>query len=160
MPTRRTAGALALVALLAACTPQPPSPETQIRARLEAAERAIEARDLDAVLEGVAPTYAGPRGQTKRDLELLLRYLFLRHQDIRLLTQLRSLELMPPNAAEVTLLVAMAGQGSPEQALTSLQADVYRFTLRLQTEDSETWRVVDADWRPATPSALLTWPPG
>jgi len=49
-------------------------------------------------------------------------------------------------------MAATSGGALPD--LRSLSADVYRFDIRMADEDG-VWRVVGADWSPATVKDLL-----
>ena len=128
------------------------SPESRIRAALSRGETAIEAKDL-ATLKGlISGAYVDGSGRDRRAVLGLLRYHFLRHETIHLLTRVQEITFPEPESARTSLFVAMAGEpilGAED--LPRLQADLHRFDLALR-EDAGTWRVTRADWRRAAAS--------
>jgi hypothetical protein len=146
---------LLLAAALSAqgCRDGGESPEEQIRRFIDAGVQAAEDRSADALTELVHDNYIDQQGRNRKQLGLLSRAYFMRHQNIHLFTRIDSIEFLAENQASVSLLVAMAGTViSDVDALASLSARVYRFELQLIKEDD--WRLRHASWGPANLSAF------
>jgi hypothetical protein len=121
-----------------------------VRAVVAALEDGAEARDADALRERVSERYRDARGQDRRAASALVAFHFLQNRSVHLLVRVREVAIAPDGEARVDALVAMAGVPIPApEALAGLRADLHRFDLRLREEDGE-WRVVWADWQPAT----------
>jgi hypothetical protein len=152
---RRAALALAAALLLGGCRGAPDDPEAQVRALVRDAVAAAERKDVGALRAMVSERYADDQGQDKRAVEALLRLHFLRNQSIHLYTRIRSVELAPPDRAQASVLVAMAGVPiASEEQLPGVRADLHRFELELAREDGA-WRVQRAAWRRTEPGEFL-----
>lgn len=119
--------------------------EEQIRALIESAEIAAEARDVSDLMEWVADDYTDERGANKDELQQLLRAYFVMHPKIELLVNVGEIELETANRARVQVDVAMLGTrmgGGPEQA--SLAGDLEALQVELRRIDGD-WRVSRAD---------------
>lgn len=127
--------------LLAGCS-EPTSTEAAIRTTIEQAELAAEARDLGDIRALIAEQYADRRGNEKKEIENLLRLIFLAHQSVHLAVHIESIDIRGPDVADVIALVGMAdtADGLPD-------VDLYQFDVRLVSDDGEDWQVIDADWR-------------
>ena len=128
------------------------SPESRIRAAFSRGETAAEAKDLATLKRLISEEYADGSGRDRGAVLGLLRYHFLRHETIHLLTRVREITFPEPEFARTSLFVAMAGEpilGAED--LPRLQADLHRFDLTLR-EEAGTWRVTRADWRRAAAS--------
>lgn len=143
LPLLLLAGPLAMV--LAGCGSADP-PEVQVRAVIEAAEKAVEARDVSAVMELVSPEYRDVEGRQTRDLSQYLRGYFIANQSIHLLTRIDSIEFPATGVAEVALVVAMVGQEAEADSAWDLAADIHQIKLTLMQEGND-WRVTHADPR-------------
>lgn len=151
---------LAVVALaVAACGSDPGAPEDRVRAVVARAEAAARDRELGTVKAFVSEHYADAQGRTKRDVDQVLAFHFLRNQRIHLLTRIAAVELQEPGRARAEVLVAMAGGplAGPEDLLRT-RADLMRFDLELTDEGGDDWKVVAASWRRARPEDFLTTP--
>lgn len=140
---------LGAVTCVAACSPVPVTPEERLRQTLRSGEEAARARDLGGLRELIAEDYRDPQGHEKRDLVRFLAGLFLRHQNIHLLSRIQALEVQGDEGA-ATVLTALAAHAID---LESLRADVYRLDLRFALRDGE-WRLREAQWRPASRADL------
>lgn len=142
---------IALLALAtAACGGGDATPEARVRSTLAAIEAAAEARDVAGVKEHVSESYRDAAGRDRRAVGALAFAHFQRNASVHLLTRVSALEIPAPGEARAEVLVAMAGRPIPSvEALPALRADLYRFELTLRDEDGD-WRVVAAQWRPAT----------
>ena len=129
---------------VAACGRDPQSPEQSIRSWLEAGELAAEARDRGALMEMVSPAYSDPRGNERADIDKLLRFYFLRQQEILLTVRINDIVLHADTAASVTITVGMLGV---RESLSGLAANAYRFEFEIQREGDD-WQLIAARWSP------------
>ena len=140
---------LASLLLLQACSGTEDSPEAQVRAFVDAGVEACVARSAGDIRELLHRDYADQRGNNAEQLTKLLRAYFFRHKNIHLFSRIDTIEILDDNRASVTLHVAMAGTViSDVEALAGLRAEVYRFELQLERE--ETWQLRHASWSPAS----------
>lgn len=119
--------------------------EEQIRALIDSAETAAEARDVSDLMDLVADNYADDRGSDKDELQRFMRAYFVMHPKIELLVTVGEIELETANRARVQVDVTMLGtrlDGGPEQ--TSLTGDLESLRVELRRVDSQ-WRVSRAD---------------
>ena len=130
--------------LLAACG-KPDSPEAQVRAVVQEAKDAAEARDASRLFDLIDPGYRDPRGYGADDLKRYLRGWLIAHQSVRLLTRVNSIEFPAEDLARLAVTVGMVGREAGGEAW-NLAADVYDLDVTLAREDSE-WRVIRAEWR-------------
>jgi len=82
---------LMITSLLAACAAAS-SDEDKVRAAIDSAEKAAEARDVSDVLDLVADNYADSAGMDKAQLQTFLRGYFLSHPKIELLVKVENVE--------------------------------------------------------------------
>lgn len=137
-----------LVLALGACGGPQESPENRIKQLVADGEKAAQARDISTLGELVADGYQDERGYDRRTVLRIVQGLFLRNQDIHLLTVVRDLQVEGAEASAV-VLVAMAGRPiESAQSLVNLNADLVRFDVDFVREDGD-WRVHAADWRRA-----------
>lgn len=118
-------------------------PEQQVRAALEAAETAVEARDVSAVLDLVSPDYTDSDGRKRDELGRFLRGYFIANQSIRLLTRIESLEFPAADVAEVAMQVGMVGREAEADSAWNLAADLYRIDLTLMRDGGD-WLITHA----------------
>lgn len=137
------------VLFLGACSSQRDTPEAQVRALLKRGEAAAEKKETAILRQLISDKYSDSQGQNKKSIEALLRFYFLRHESIHLLTRVQSLTFPEPLRAQAVVLVAMAGQPiSGKEELERLRADLHRFEITLINENKE-WKVMRAEWRQA-----------
>jgi len=122
------------------------SPEDEVRAVVEAAEEAAEARDASALLDLVADDYRDPRGNGAEEIRRYLRGFLVTHQSIALLTRIDAIELPATDLARVQATVGMVGKEAEAAGTWDVAADLYEFDVTLAHEDGE-WRVTRAEWR-------------
>ena len=131
--------------LLVACGPSA-APEEAIRLWLAEAQSAAEGRDHGRLMDMVSPAYADTRGNDRDDIDRMLRLMFLRSQNILLVSKIDELALLgdpvEASAATVSLTVGMAGSDS---GIRGLSADAYRFELELEKYD-DGWQLIGARW--------------
>ena len=140
--------ALAALAALPGCARETADPEAEIRALVDAGERAAEARDLDAIMALVSGEYAAPDGRTRRDLSLYVQGLLALHPRLGLFVRVESVELQGPEHARAAVRVAAVG--SRGAAAGGLAADSRLVDLGLRRDGGE-WRVVSARWSDRAP---------
>lgn len=139
----------------AACSSKPESPEAQVKAFVERAEKAAAEGDVGALQELVSDAYRGPGGQDKEALGSMLTFHFLRHKRVYTLTRIVDLQLPEPDRARLGLITAAAATPlDGARTVTDIRGDVFRFDLDLARDDDE-WRVTRAAWRRADPADLL-----
>lgn len=144
-----TAMWLACFPLLVSCSATENTPEAQVRAVLKQGEAAAEKKETGVLRQMVSDRYSDSQGQDKKAIEAILRYYFLRHESIHLLTRIQAITFPEPNVAQAIVLVAMAGQPiSRTEELDRLHADLHRFEITLANENRE-WKVIRAEWRRA-----------
>lgn len=99
------------------------------------------------------PNYRDQRGNRRDQTVLMMRGLFLRHKNVYLFSKIGRIDLHSEIQASVYMHVAMAGSSiSDIAALAGLRARLYEFELHLIKD--ETWRVLQARWRPAELSEI------
>jgi hypothetical protein len=141
--------------LLAGACRDKRSAQDRVRDELAALERAVEEKDFSRVREGMSAAFVGPEEMDRGGVMALLQVRLRARPQVHLLTRLLGLELAEPGLVRADLLVAMAAVPieGPE-ALPRLEADLYRFQLRLREEDGR-FRVIAAWWEPARLDAFL-----
>jgi hypothetical protein len=127
---------LALTAAFGACSGQPDR-ETAVRATLEAAEQAAEARDVGAAIALVSADYGDEAGRDRAALRGFLRGWLALNPNVELLVTVERIEFPDANRARAWLLVASVSRGA------GLTVDGDRFVVELVDEDGE-WRLLRA----------------
>jgi hypothetical protein len=137
------------VALAGACSGDRDSPEAQVRALLAQGEAAAEKKEASVLRRMISEKYSDSQGQDKKIVESILRYYFLRHESIHLFTRIQQITIPQTDAAQATVMVAMAGQPIADaKDFERLNADLHRFEITLAKENGE-WKVTRAEWRRA-----------
>jgi hypothetical protein len=138
----------ACLALFAACTPPPETSEEALRRTIAQAGGAAEKRDLRNLAELLSDDYRDGQGRDREALLGTLRYYFLGHQSVYLLTRIGSVELRGEEQAQAVVLVALAGEPlSDPHEPTFLRASLYRFEFDFIREGG-LWKVRQARWQP------------
>ena len=133
---------LACSVLLGACGGAETGPEEQLRQWVTIANQAAEAKERRKLVGMISPAYADPRGNDRDDIEVLLRFYFLRQHRIKLLTSIDDVRLYGDSAAEIDLTVGMAGTKDGDFGFS---ADAYRFALELELDGDE-GQLIGARW--------------
>lgn len=120
------------------------SPEAQVRATVDRAEEAIEARDTSDVMDLMSPDIRDHHGRTREDLANWLRGYFLTHPTLHVLTRIERIEFPAPDLARVELTAGVFGPNPG--ASVDLAPEVYRLRVELQHLDGE-WRFSYAERR-------------
>lgn len=112
-------------------------------------ERWIGEREADAeeknrrfLLANMSEAYTDGRGNSRDDIDSMLRLWFLRADNITLLTSIDEIVVIDETAAEVVMTVGMAGT---DDGGLGLRADAYRFELEL-VHNGEDWQLIAAQW--------------
>ncbi len=136
-------GAASLMALLlVACGDERSAPEEEIRAWVEAVHLAAEDKDRGAIIDRVSEAYIDGRGNSREDVNNIIRVMFLRQSTIVIFPTIDSIEVIDGTAANVEVTVGMA---ATNQSALGLSADAYRFELELERGDSD-WMLISARW--------------
>ena len=127
-----------------------------MRQAIDTVVKAVNERKLGPVVAAISEQYSDEDGNRKEQIVGYLRAQFILRQNLYLVVKLSSLECPEPGRARV---VAVRGHGCATSGgalpdLRNLSADVYRFDIRMADEDG-VFRVVGADWSPATVKDLL-----
>ncbi len=127
---------------LAACGPSG-TPEEQVRALVDEAESAAEARDASALKDFVADDYQDRQGRSADDVRALLHGWLVAHPSVNLLTRIDSITLEGTELARVEVTVGLLGREAKGASDWNLAFEVERLDVRLAREDGE-WRVIGA----------------
>lgn len=141
---------LVALALALGCGRGAETPEDQVRRVLAALEAAAEARDVGALKEHLSEAYKDAQGNDRRTVLGMATGHFMRNKSVYVFSRIAQVEIPDPGSARAEALVALAGTPIVDAgALPRVNADLYRFDVRLRDEDG-TWRVISAAWQPAT----------
>lgn len=140
IPSRRAAAA-GLCVLLFGCGGAGPGPEDELRAWVRRGQEAIEDRDRGTLVDMISPAYTDARGNSRDDIGNLLRYYWLRHDRLALLTRIDEITVVGVTAAELELQVGTAGVGGD----AAFRADAWHLELELERKDEE-WLLIAARW--------------
>jgi hypothetical protein len=120
----------------------PTGPEEQVRAVIEEAEQAAEARSIGRLAKLVSDDYDDGRFQ-RDELLTWVRAWLIAHQSVNLVVRVDELELMGLELARVRATVGLLGREAGESF--ELAMDIREFDVTLALEGSQ-WRVIRADW--------------
>ena len=133
---------IACITGLSACGGREAGPEEQLREWVNRGEAAAEAKQRRELIDMISPAYTDTRGSDRNDIENMLRVYFFRQSSITLLIRIEELRVFGDSAAEIELIVGMAGQND---AVLGFSADAYRFQLELE-RDGDDWLLISARW--------------
>jgi len=141
--TRPASLAVLMILLsLGACGGPPSAPEEAIRDWVSSGVEAAKAKERRQLVGMISPAYVDARGNKRDDIENILRWYFLRMNNVQLVTSIEDITVIGETAAEVVLKVAMAGTRS---GALGFSADAYRFALEL-AHDGDDWQLISARW--------------
>lgn len=129
-------------AWLAACGGATGTPEEEIRAWVRQGTEFVEAENRRGLVNMISTAYADGRGNTRDDLDDRFRLVFLRANNITLLTSIDEIRLHGDSAADVLLTVGMAGT---DGGFLGIDADAYRFEMELERNGGD-WQLIGARW--------------
>ncbi|MGK0360512.1 MAG: hypothetical protein ACI9U2_002825 [Bradymonadia bacterium] len=145
-------GALALTAVVfvlgcsSGCGTKPKSPEAAVRQTVSAIEKAVEEKDLDAIIERVAKGYRDKDGNNRKGLRAMLAMRFFRQGSIHAVVRVSDVQFPAKTTAVAKLAIAVAGTPLPENGvLDGLRADIFDMTITLTLND-DAWQVSGARW--------------
>jgi len=141
---------LLLFFLLVGCSGEVETPEQQLSRLVQAAELAVENRDLSAAMAFVDEGYQDKEGRGWPQIRGLLAGYLLRHPSIHILSKIDSIELNGEREADMVVLAGLAG--STQEAETPLgqwRGRLIRLALNFQRNQSGEWRLMKAEWRAA-----------
>ena len=127
--------------LVTACGREASDPENEIRAWIAAGVEAAQNEERREIVSMISPTYTDARGNSRDDIENILRVYFLRTDNVTLVTRIEDIRIVGDDVAEVDLTVGGAGASSN---VLGFSADAYRFSLELIRD--EDWRLISAQW--------------
>ncbi len=133
---------LLMLAPIAGCGGDVSDPENQVRAWVDAMHVAAEEKARRDIVTNISPAYVDTRGNSRNDIDNLLRVYFLRQNKIALLNSIDEISVINGTAAEVSMTVGMAGTNN---RAFGISADAYRFELELE-HDGDDWRLISARW--------------
>jgi hypothetical protein len=131
-----------LFLLASACGGPDESPEDAIRAWVRDGHHAAEAKDRGALLDMISPAYADARGNSRDDIGNMMRFYFLRQNQVVLISRVDEVEVFGDSAANLVLQVGMAGSNDN---VLGFSADAYRFEMELERDGSD-WMLIAARW--------------
>jgi ketosteroid isomerase-like protein len=138
--------ALLAIALAAGCA-RHGTPEDEVRAVIDAAKQAAEARDVSGVTALLADDFRDAGGAGRDDARNMLRGYFIANQSVHLVTKVESIDFPGADLARVTATVAMAGRERDPSTALGVSASVYEFDVTLVRQGGD-WKVWRAAWRP------------
>ena len=134
--------AVAAALLLAGCGAAPQGPEEAVRDWVRKGHEAAENKDRGALVDMISPAYADARGNTRDDLDNMMRFYFLRQHKVALVTRIDDITIHGDSAADLVLQVGMAGTSDNTLGFS---ADAYRFEMELE-QDGDEWLLIAARW--------------
>ena len=120
------------------------APEEEIRALVDAAETAAEARDASDLKSLVADDYEDGEGRDASEVRTLLHAWLVAHPSSSLLTRIDSIELEGTELARVQITIGVLGRRAGSDAAWDLATDVHRLDVRLARDDDGEWRAIRA----------------
>jgi hypothetical protein len=133
---------LTIVLGVASCGGEHLGPEAEIRAWVDAMQQDAEDEKRRSIIDRIAEGYADGRGNSRDDIDRMLKLWFLRRDGITLLVNIEDIEVIADTAANVRLTVGMAGTGA---GVFGISADAYRFELELGAGGGD-WELLSARW--------------
>jgi len=131
-----------LCVCLSACGGPAQGPEEALRAWVSQGHELAEAKDRRALVAMISPAYTDARGNSRDDIENLFRLYFLRQNKVALITRIEELNIYGDSAAEVVLVVGMAGTNN---GALGFSADAFRFEMEFELDDDD-WLLTSARW--------------
>lgn len=130
-----------LLATLCACEP-PTDAETALREWVARGEAAASREDRRELMDMISPAYADARGNSRDEIDRMLRLLFLRQDNVKVVTHIEAIKLYGETAADMLLTTGMAGS---DESLLGLRAEAVRFEFELERDGRE-WLLTGARW--------------
>ena len=138
--------AAALITLAACNSGAPLSDEAQLRAVLEKMELGAETRSLSDIMDHVSNNYKDPKGNDIEALKKLIRFQFIRNQNINIFSKVNEIEVLE-KAATVEMSLAMtSGKLDLSKPTNRLRADTFKFSL-LFSREKNLWLLKSGTWQ-------------
>jgi hypothetical protein len=128
--------------LLGACGEPVSGPEESLREWVAQGRQAADDKDRSSIVRMISPTYQDGRGNSRDDIEKLLRGYFFRMHDVALMSRIEELNIFGETAAELVLVVGMA---ATHDGTLGFSADAYRFEMELERQGDD-WLLLGASW--------------
>ncbi len=129
--------------LLGACGGGPVSgPEESLREWVAQGQKAADEKDRPSMVQLISPAYQDGRGNSRDDVERILRGYFFRMHDVAMMSRIEELNIIGETAAELVLVVGMA---ATHDGTLGFSADAYRFEMELEREGDD-WLLLGARW--------------
>lgn len=138
----RTLAATTVFGWLGGCGGNPDDAEAAVRAWVESGIEAAENEARRDLVEMMSPAYTDGRGNSRDDVDKMLRLYFLRADNIALLSHIDDVRIIGEDFAEVDMTLGMAG--ATDSAL-GISADAYSFNFELEKVDGD-WILISARW--------------
>ena len=122
------------------------SDEEQIRAIINSAEAAAEARHTSGIMDLIADDYSDDMGSDKSQLQNVLRGYFLTHPKIKLLVTIENVNVEGPDNARVHLELSTVGTEKFGDSSTSLTAQSEPLRIDFKRVGAK-WRMVHVERR-------------
>lgn len=129
--------------MIAGCGPSG-TPEDEVRAFVDEAEAAAEARDASDLRALVADDYEDASGRDAADLRTLLHAYLVAHPSLKLITRIDSIELEGTEQARLKVTIGVLAREADSDSSWDLAAEVRRLDIRLARKDGGEWRVIRA----------------
>ena len=114
-----------------------------MRAFVDSAEAAAEARDASALKGLVADDYQDRRGRSAGDVRNFLHAWLVAHPSVNLMTRIDAIELQGTELARVEVTVGLLGRQAKGASDWSVAFEVERLEVRLAREGGD-WKVIGA----------------
>ena len=145
---------LAAVLGISACGDGAKSPADQLRADIDAIQRAAENRDIGEFMAFFSEEYDDEGGRGWKDVRALAQFQFLRNPQLHTFKVIQRLDMINDQRASVSILAALAG--SPIEgasALSGMRAELMQFELEFEFD--EQWKIRKARWARAGVDSFL-----
>ena len=129
---------LASILMLSGC--KAPADEAALRARIDAMQSAVEARDAEALLDPVDEAFGGPQGMDRDGLRRYAALMFLRQRRVGVVLGPVEVEVRGDRAAARFDALVTGAEG-----LLPGSAEARHVDTVWRLEDGE-WVLVSADW--------------
>ncbi len=147
--------AVVIIFMLGACADTPEqSPEEKLKATISSIEESIEQRSVNDIFQHVSDAYKDHKGNDKQALRKIAQLYLFRNQNIELLVDIKSIELIEgldigatTAAVEARVLMASKATSQNQSALplSNLRADAQPVSAVFSLE-KENWKLISMSW--------------
>ena len=147
--------AFLIVLILCSCNGEKLSKEQLLRQSIAEIESRFESRKLSQVVEYVDEGYADQQGRNLKDVKRVIQLQIMRHQTLFIVSQIKNIQWIGENQAQVEITAAMTGRDVKDVSLLkSIRADKVSFDVRFVRQNDK-FVVSSAAWRHAYPADFL-----